>query len=74
MDIQTRKIEFIQAFLKLDDENLVSVFEDILKSETNQDFQPMSIDELNERIDISERNFKTAEFKTHEEVFSKYMK
>ncbi len=52
MDIQTRKIEFVQAFLKLQSEELISRLESLLKSnETNEDeHRPMSVDEFNERI------------------------
>ena len=57
MDIQTRKIEFIQEFLKLHNEDLISKFEDLLYSEVilqnNLIIQPMSINELNQRIDIA---------------------
>ena len=31
MDIQSRKIEFVQAFLKLQSEELISQFENLLK-------------------------------------------
>ena len=55
MDIQTRKIEFVQAFLKLQSEELISRLESLLKSnETNEDeHRPMSVDEFNERINQS---------------------
>lgn len=72
MDIQTRKIEFVQAFLKLQSEELISLFENILNSETKEDLKPMTIEELNSRIDQSEKDFKNGVFKTHEEVFEKY--
>ncbi|MDP5093534.1 MAG: hypothetical protein NWQ17_09485 [Polaribacter sp.] len=72
MDIQTRKIEFVQAFLKLQSEELISLFENILNSETKEDLKPMTIEELNSRIDQSEKDFKNGGFKTHEEVFEKY--
>ena len=52
MDLQTRKIAFVQAFLKLQSERLISRFEVLLKSERD-DFQPMSMDEFNARIDQS---------------------
>lgn len=52
MDIQTRKIEFVQEFLKLQSEELISRFEKLLK--TNQNIvKPMDIEELNSRIDKS---------------------
>lgn len=72
MDIQTRKIEFVQAFLKLQSEELVSLFENILNSETKEDLKPMTIEEFNSRIDQSEKDFKNGDYKTHEEVFEKY--
>ncbi len=56
MDIQSRKIEFVQEFLKLQNEELLTRLEKLLRSEKSQkdnDLQPMSIAELNERIDRS---------------------
>lgn len=55
MDIQTRKIEFVQEFLKLQNEELLSHLERLLRSNKskNKEFKPMSIDELNTRIDKS---------------------
>ena len=52
MDIQTRKIQFVQAFLKLQNEELISRFEEILWSE-NKTVEPMSHDNLNKRINKS---------------------
>ncbi len=40
MDIQTRKIEFVQEFLKLQSEEVVALFETMLQSETKGRFQP----------------------------------
>jgi hypothetical protein len=71
MDIQTRKIEFVQAFLKLQSEELISLFENILNSET-KDVKPMTIEEFNSRIDQSEKDFENGDYKSHEEVFKKY--
>ncbi|MGB0879197.1 MAG: hypothetical protein ACPGTO_01370 [Polaribacter sp.] len=72
MDIQTRKIQFVEKFLKLQSEEIVTLFENILKSETKNRFKPMSVDEMNKRIDQSERDFETGNFKSHEDVFAKY--
>ncbi len=52
MDIQTRKIQFVQAFLKLQNEKVIYRFEELLKSES-EDFQPVTMKEFNERIDKS---------------------
>jgi hypothetical protein len=52
MDIQSRKIEFVQAFLKLQSEEVISQFENLLKMkstselEQEQSFKPMSIKEF----------------------------
>ena len=54
MDIQTRKIEFVQEFLKLQNEALLTRLEDLLHSnrpQKNTDFKPMNITEFNDRID-----------------------
>jgi hypothetical protein len=57
MDIQTRKIVFVQEFLKLQNEDLISEFEKLMNSAINLQnsilLQPMSIEELNIRIDKS---------------------
>ncbi len=71
MDIQTRKIEFIQEFLKLQSEELILLFEQLLKI-TRDKIKPMDISELNARIDISENDFKNNRYKTTEEILSKY--
>lgn len=57
MDLQTRKLELIQAFLKVKSEDVISKIEKLLKAEksksTNDEFKPMSIEEFNSRIDQS---------------------
>lgn len=53
MDIQTRKLNFIQEFLKIQSEELVSQFEKLLNKEkstiSDRDLSPMSIEEFNKR-------------------------
>ena len=57
MDLETRKIEFIQEFLKIRSEEVISRLEKILRKENknpdNENFKPMSMEEFNERIDKS---------------------
>ena len=72
MDLQTRKIEFVQEFLKLQSEELVSQFENLLKKKMQKKGEPMSVAELNSRIDQSENDFKNGKFKTSDELLSKY--
>ena len=57
MDIQTRKLNFIQEFLKIQNEEALIRFEKLLIKESsnisNKDFPPMSMEEFNRRIDLS---------------------
>lgn len=76
MDIQTRKIEFVQAFLKLQSEEMISQFENLLKKtnklKNEEELIPFTIEELNERISKSEKDFETGRFKTTSELLSKF--
>ncbi len=56
MDLQARKIEFIQEFVKIQSESVINQFEKLLKKESKvsgNDFQPMSKEQLKARIDKS---------------------
>ncbi len=56
MDLQTRKISFIQEFLKFQNEEIIAKFEKLLKAQLKRDndsVEPMTLDEFNERIDKS---------------------
>ena len=57
MDIQSRKIEFVQEFLKIQSEEMISLLESIIRNDSTDfnkgDFKPMSIEEFNLRIDRS---------------------
>lgn len=78
MNIETRKLTFIQEFLKLQSEEVISQFENLLKNksiieaEQDSNFKPMTIKEFNERIDKSENDFKNGKFKTTTELLKKY--
>lgn len=73
MDIQTRKIEFVQEFLKLQSEEVISQFENLLRKKRKvESFEPMSIEEFNARINQSEDDFKNGRFKTSAEIKAKY--
>lgn len=52
MDIQTRKLEFIQEFLKVQSVEMISLLERVLKNSDNQ-FKPFTIEEFNNRINQS---------------------
>jgi hypothetical protein len=57
MDLQSRKIEFVQEFLKLQSEEAISRLEKLLKKEKkltqSDDVQPMTVEQFNTRIDKS---------------------
>ena len=58
MDLQTRKLNFIQEFLRLKNEDLVNKLEHLLRSEKKKQFEenlnPMNLDEFNKIIDSAE--------------------
>lgn len=76
MNLEARKIEFVQEFLKLQSEEAISRFEKILRKEKKasdeQLFVPMTQDELNKRIDQSESDFRNKRFKSSSELLAKY--
>lgn len=58
MDLQSRKIAFVQEFLSIESEEIISRLENLLRSKKaiTKDSQPMTIAELNRRIDQSEQD------------------
>ena len=76
MDLQSRKIEFVQKFLKLQSEEIISKLESILSKDKsnakNRVLEPMSEYELNIRIDKAESDFENKKFKTTEELLAKF--
>ena len=70
MNIETRKIEFVQAFLNFQSEELISQFENLLKKTkgSEKELKPFTIEVLRERIAKSEDDFENGRFKTQEEV------
>ena len=78
MTIESRKIEFVQAFLKLQNDEVISQFESLLKKKSilsnvqDSEFKPMSINEFNERIDQAESDFLNKRFKSTTELVKKF--
>lgn len=76
MNLEARKIEFVQEFLKLQSEEAISRLEKILRNEKkmseNRLIEPMTQDELNKRIDQSESDFQNNRFKSSAELLAKY--
>lgn len=78
MDIQTRKIEFVQEFLKIQSEELIYRLENLLQSETelkmDKEFQPMSLEEFNIRIDKSLEDSKNGRLTKSNDLISEIEK
>lgn len=57
MDLQTRKIQFVQEFLNFQSEEIIHRFEKLLRREkmrkSSAEFEPMTLEEFNKRIDRS---------------------
>ena len=55
MDLQTRKIAFIQDFLKLESEKVIVQFEKLLQKQTKTKsaLEPMSVADFQRRINVS---------------------
>lgn len=75
MDLQRRKLEFIQTFLKIKSEDVITRLEKILKKENSnsekEEFQPMTIKEFNLRIDQSMEDSANGKLTSAEELKSK---
>ena len=73
MNIEARKILFVQEFLRLQNEDLISVLEKMLYQQNSatskEDFKPMELQAFSEQIDRAEadaaagRTIKAAELK-----------
>ncbi|MEJ4086924.1 hypothetical protein [Galbibacter orientalis] len=75
MDLQTRKLELIQEFLKIQNEDVISRLEKILRKENkiseNEDLKPMTIEEFNSRIDQSMTDSKNGRMNETRELKAK---
>ena len=68
MDIQTRKLHFIQDFLRLVNDNILEKFEKMLADERKKKFidevKPMTMQQYEKRIDRAFEEFKSNKVKT----------
>lgn len=78
MDIQTRKIEFVQEFLKVESEEVINRLEKILRKENiyseKENFNPITIEEFNERIDKSMEDSKNGRLTKASDLKAKMQK
>ena len=71
MDLQTRKLNLITYLAQIKDEIFFNKLENfILKKELehNPEIKPFTVEELINRIELSELDFKNGKFKTQEEL------
>lgn len=70
MDLQTRKLNLISYLAQLQDEKFFERIEKYIinKQQKEYDFKPFTVDELIDRIEKSEKDFKNGNFKTQDEL------
>ncbi len=75
MNIQAKKLELIEEFLRISDENLILKLETFLKNEKKKyrerNLKPMSINEFREMIDTALKDKDTGNVISHEELKEK---
>jgi hypothetical protein len=75
MDIQARKLNFIQEFLRITDEKLIARLEHLLhterKKKIERDLNPMSPEEFNQMIDQSEKDIEIGRVNEARELLKK---
>jgi chemotaxis protein CheY-P-specific phosphatase CheC len=75
MDLQTRKLEFIKEILKIKSEKVLVQLEKLLSKEHKlvvDEVYPMTIEELNNRVDKSEEDFKNNKFSSTSDLLNRY--
>jgi hypothetical protein len=70
MDLQTRKLNLISYLAQLQDEIVIERIEKFIlrKQKEEFDIEPFTVEELIQRIEKSENNFKKGKYKTQEEI------
>ena len=75
MDVSVRKVNFVQEFLRINDETVIRKLEDLMHSERKQtflnDLQPMTLDEFNAMINQSENDIRNGKCTDANELLQK---
>jgi len=78
MDIVARKLNFVQEFLRISDEDLVDKLERFLKTErkkrVDKEIKPMTMNEFNQMIEKSEDDVKNGRVIEARELLKKVEK
>lgn len=75
MDLESRKISFVQEFLRIQNEEIVSGLENLLRRKKieliDKSLKPMSLNDLNKEIDIALDDSKKGKLITAQELKEK---
>ena len=78
MNLQSRKISFVQEFLNLQSEEIILLFEELLIKTKNHilenELKPMSLEDFNKRIDTSLADAKEGRLTESRELLSEIEK
>lgn len=77
MNIQTRKVEFVREFLKMQNEELLTLMEKLLhstKRDAENELHPMSIEKLHKRIDKSMEDSKNGKLTKSSDLITEIQK
>ena len=72
MELQDRKIHFVQEFLRLNDEQIINTLERTLQSEKTKLYSgeviPYTLDAFNKKIDRAEEDAKNGRVRTTDQL------
>jgi hypothetical protein len=72
LDLQSKKLQFIEEYLRLTDEEIIEKLSQLLKTERQKLMQaklrPMTADELTQKLERSEKDIQEERLHTQEEV------
>jgi chemotaxis protein CheY-P-specific phosphatase CheC len=75
MNIQARKLELIEEFLRISDENLITKLESFIRQEKKisleSKLKPMTINEFHEMIDQAKKDSDEGRVISHQELRNK---
>jgi hypothetical protein len=78
MDIVSRKLNFVQEFLRISDEDLIDKLERFLSTErkkrVDKEFKPLTMNEFNQMIEKSEDDVKNGRMIETRELLKKVEK
>lgn len=72
MDLQSRKLAFIQEFLKISSEDAISKFEALLNRQKEAAENPFTKEEMIKRVKQSEADFENGKCKTTKELLDRF--